>query len=652
MIIESIKQSPYGEIFEESNYINYFEPGSVESFIPNISSLVNADPTLLETIVGDGELKGKDLIGKYVAEMGIKDFFYGSRALIRESVQNSGIASRKFFAVNEIFKTDDLFGGKAADSLSRIFSSGFSPSGIITNVLDIALDTIGAIPIVGWVVKAVAAISRVITQGAIAIQNAKGDASRARYALSMLSVPYGATEFSEVTNDAYAQHLYQLLKTSPDDIMSPAFERDPNGIFSGFACQGVSSRRGEEFNQDPGTTAEGWIVHPSTNTRCLGFVPGTPSITRSYYLAANQRNVKSSCSGGHLRDLGSLYPTAEGIATGWWSQVNEPGPLMYTVRPMVVRKRWENYIESMFILAQELMSGWSILNSGIPFSNEFHCNSSTGPESEMTGAKGLGGCTNWDVKGHKKKTIPEKCDGHHKNFYASLCALYFGIGSKDFHALSRLRNGLPRGLPVLKDNHSGFYFDHGKPRRKYARPDNLDFSESVPAKALETLYGNQFASLKSLQCMYVNGDDTNTFPAFKDKKLKDHWEQSVRDVFESGSWRSVATVDIPQGQVRNAFENRVRSAGISNVEHFNRPCLPGESPGSSDCGPTMAKGHFAVASPMPEDPSLPNRPTLNGAVLADFIAPGGSGGGKRKSSAMPLVLGAGALGFMMMKRGR
>jgi len=110
---------------------------------------------------------------------------------------------------------------------------------------------------------------------------------------------------------------------------------------------------------------------------------------------------------------------------------------------------------------------------------------------------------------------------------------------------------------------------------------------------------------------------------------------------------------MPEGEAKSQFKQLALSKGIQDVENYNRPCAPGENPRTSDCGFQMST-QLSSGYQMPDNPTLPTAPTMNGAVLQATIArplrkPGGSS--KKKSSNLPLILGAGAIALLMM-RGR
>jgi hypothetical protein len=252
---------------------------------------------------------------------------------------------------------------------------------------------------------------------------------------------------------------------------------------------------------------------------------------------------------------------------------------MYTVQPRKWKNEWSNYVEHMYALIETVLMGWTCAPTGKPFTDRFECRS---PELTCGGGrtktkKGMGDC-NYANRNKTDLRIPSDFGrGAHTSAYGYLCQLFFGIQDP----FKQSKGGLDQLPRVGSQSYSN---DLGS---KFYRADALNMDKSVPVSALEDLYNRQKASLKSLNCMYVAGDSQNRgrFPAFNDSTLRSLWEQSVTDVFSSGSWKRVIFQDMPDGEAKNAFYQYAKSKGISDVENYNRPCLPGEDPRSSNCGP-------------------------------------------------------------------
>jgi len=572
----------------------------------------------------------------YIGELAMSDTIRGTRQTLGQMVQTTGITSANFPDVITIFQ-------ESTSDISKAFK--VTDMVIGSDMFGKAMDGIGAIPVVGWIIKAIYEISKTVSDIVISNRDAKNEAAK-RDLAKRLSIPLGSTQFEPSANDLTAKAFFRkIMDNKCQDIIRPAYHLTGN-VNYGFEAGGVYKDEGDSM-------AAGWIVYGEASGN-MGFVPGTSNMTRALFFPSGVKRYQNShiknCDPQDMRDMASLYPTAQNLCTGWWSQVNKPGASMFSVRPLAVRAEWEEYIERMYALAETLMSGWACAPTGTPFTDEFKCLS-----TELTGygnkkKKGMGSCKHSE-RG-KTMTIPGTFGvAGHWGFYAYLSRLYFGI--KDIHNKSKGGvDQLPRVGPLSYTNHNGSKFYHH---------NAIDYSKSVPIESLNALYANQKATLESIQCMYVSGEDDDhgnraRFPAFYDSSLKSLWRASVIDVLASGTWDRVSFQDMPEGEAKTAFYQKAVSKGVEDVENFNRPCAPGEDPATSGCGIRgISKRHLLSAGAnIPDNPSLPTAPTMNGAVLQATIAkslrrPGGSGG--KKSSNLPLILGAGALALMFM-RGR
>lgn len=612
-----------------------------ESRIPDIARLsesVAADPALAAQLGGRAaefsEVTSKNTRGaieQFIGELAMADWIDGQRQTIGEIAQVSGVLSSSLGSINTIFKS----------SRSDVLK-GFDVAGMVldSKAFDQAISAIGAIPIVGWIIKAVFEISKSIAGIVEASRDSNAAAARDMMA-RQLSIPIGSTQFNPDANDFTAKAFFGALSAGESQrIIRPAYRMDPGSPNMGFQAEGVYSKEGDDM-------ASGWVVLGEA-TGNLGFVPGSSSMSRALFFPSGVKGAPNSCglgcAAGAVRDLGTLYPTAQNLCTSWWSQVNQPGPSMYTLRPLDAKSEWETYIEQMFALAQNVMKGWTCAPTGKVFTDKFKCYS---PELTCGGGtkkskSGMGNCDH----GNRGKTLTIPDDfgrSSHIVLYGYLCRLFFGIENP----FEKSRGGLdqlPRVGSGSYKNDLGF---------DYYRADALDMSKSTPVSALETLYANQRAGLKSLQCMYVAGDSQNRdrYPAFEDSNLRNLWEQSVTDVFSSGAWKRVSFQDMPDGEAKTAFYNHAKSRGIADVENLNRPCAPGEKP-SSGCGFQGSKMSLSAGKQIPDDPSMPQKPPMNGAVVKAMLI-GDIGGAKKSrkkgSSALPLMLGAGALALMFMK---
>lgn len=618
------------------------------SLIPDITNLSAAgevDPSVAMNLVGDADddeyAKGGSthaLIAQYVGQLAMKDWVRGTRETLGAVAQTTGIIGADLMAVNQICQGTTTGIVKAFKVTDAVIGS---------EAFQMAIDAIGVIPVVGWIIKAAYEIGKTVASVIVQMQDTATETAR-RELSKRLTIPFGSMTFSPDANDALSKQFFSRIKNnSADDLIRPAYGF--NGPGGPFASPGVYEDSGDS---NPGDgMAAGVIVHGSSPGAGFGYVPGSSSMTRSIFFPA-KLNSGGGCDAGAMRDMATLYPTAQTLCTGWWSQVNTPGPSMFSVQPRASKGHWENYIQKMFALAKDLLKGWSCAPTGKPFTDKFRCLKDEPYLWDSSSTGGMGGCgEKGNLTSGDWMTIPQDFGrGVHTSFYGYLCRLYFGLD----RPFDMNRGGLLQ-LPRLNESRYG----NGLSNSHFYHVSALDLSKSVPVSALETLYLNQRATLKSVQCMYVSGEDDqygnrDRFPAFKDSSLRALWNQSVQDVFDSNSWERVSFQDIPDGKVKEHFYQKATANGVIDVENFNRPCAPGESP-ATGCGIRgLSKKNMLSAGPqVPDNPTLPTVPIMNGSVIQATMARGFRtvGSGKKKSSNMPLILGASALAFLML-RGR
>jgi hypothetical protein len=606
-----------------------------ESVLVDPSMAIQLRPEFADAFeMGTGDNQAMLAIQQFIGELAIADWVEGTRQTIGEIAQVAGVLSSGF---NQI---DTIFDQKTSDVMK-----GFDIAGMVldSEVFNMAMNAIGAIPIVGWIVKIVYEIARSIAGFVEAAKNEDAAAARRAFAKG-LSIPIGATNFDPKANDLMAMVFFRCIagyqSNTPDQLLRPSYRMDMNAPNMGFNAYGVKRKDGDDM-------ATGWIV-AADEAVGMGFVPGSSSITRSLFFPAGISTAPNTCGigcgGGAMRDMGTLYPTAQNLCTTWWSQINKPGPAMYTVQPRKWKNEWSNYVEHMYALIETVLMGWTCAPTGKPFTDRFKCYS---PELTCGGGRkkrqeGMGSCDH-DNRGKELRIPSDFGRSSHTAAYGYLCQLFFGIQDP----FKQSKGGLDQLPRVGSQSYSN---DLGS---KFYRADALNMDKSVPVAALENLYIRQKASLKSLNCMYVNGEDNgrDQFAAFHDSSLRNQWRQSVTDVFSSGSWRRVVFQDMPDGPAKNDFYQYAKSKGISDVENYNRPCLPGEDPRSSNCGPPKVSQMLSAGSQIPTDPSLPAPPMNTAVVKAELIRDIGGTGSRRgkKSSNLPLLLGAGAVAFLLLK---
>ncbi len=570
-----------------------------------------------------------------ISNRGLINVVDASRNLVGTMVQSVGFLSGTFNTLGGIFREKSSTALKVINVAQMIVQSEYFGK---------AIDAIGWIPVVGWIIKAVVEVANIVADIVGFVREERWEAAYASIA-RRLSVPIGGTAFSSEGDQQVTQRVFGMLEIgnqiyNPQALIRPAF----NGNLDDFYAQGVA-------DPDKSKLSVGWTVSPGALTGGMGFVPGTGNISQTMFFPAS--NSGGGCGGGNVRDLGSMYPTAQGLANSWWSMLLQQGPAMYSVAPLQETSAWETYIESMLAFGKSTLDGWTCgetsqppkFSSGEHSSKKFDCV----PEVHGTGECGETG------KKSGTRTYPSDFGrDHHTVFMAYVYRLFFGPTGgfqSDYTGFTNYatptKQTWQQSLPLLGPlaMQGSYNNDLGFP---WPSPGNIDVSKSVPVQALENLYARQVATLKSIHCMYVNGEDPERFPAFKQPGLKQEWEQAATALFQTGDWRRATYQDMPDGPLKAAFAQKAADSGL-DPNAINPPCVPGQK-----CLPSfnLTSGPTVLGDPVPPAPPDPNDVDVQkfavGNLAGTAFGGGGSGGGKGAGAG--IAVAAAAAAFLFLKK--
>jgi len=598
----------------------------------DLVNLANADPagvvvgadsaTLarLQAAGSDMRLGDKEvftLLWGGVTDTGLFDLADATKQMLGKMTQTVGILSENLRGMGPIYSQE-------TSSLLRVLDvvGGVVAADVFTKVIN----GLTKIPIVGWIIRIVIGLCKIVTNLVKASRDAKLSVVQKEFARKF-SVPVTATEYSPMRDQEHVKYLFRLMDNNDTQrIAAPAYQLLQGGEYLGFDAKGVMED-GSLGTENIGSSASGWIVAGQA-TGGFGLVPGTGNVARSLFFPTGLRTGlgdKINLDPGAVRDMGSLYPTSSGLASTWWSMVLSPGPAMFSVDPVKLMSPWEDYVYGMLRLAQEIRAGWTSAPAGIPWTSTFYC--LDGHFRGNDPRKGVGNCT-------KKRrgdvlSIPEGPGrrGASRDLLAHLYNLYFRVGSwKNVWYEGNKRNsnygalreysctglgGVCSGLPTKNNPKLYDALARGKDNKQFwlPEPGDVDTSQSVPVQALWNLRGRQAATLSSNMCMYVSGDTDNDnrqrFSAFQDKELRDKWYESVTAIFQSGGWKNIRYQDMPEGSAKRELLGLAQASGLDPHE-LNPPCLPGAP--MSECG--MASMKFSAPSVL-GDPKLPEPPATS-----------------------------------------
>lgn len=602
--------------------------GWVENIAANPAAALAGMP-VIESLYNDPTASAFNAAWSDLTQRGLLNVVTASRDLVGTMVQSVGFLSGEFSNLGMIFIEKSSTAMKVLNVAQMIVESEYFGK---------AIDAIGWIPVVGWIIKAVVEVANIVADIVKAVRVSNWDAAY-RMIAQRLSVPIGGTQFSTEADQMVTQRVFAMLEMgnqyySPQALIRPAF----GGGLDDYGSEGVA-------DPDKSKLSVGWTVTPGQPTGGMGYVPGTGNLSQTMFFPAQESG--GGCAAGRVRDMGGMYPTAQGLANSWWSMLLQQGPAMYSVAPLQETSAWESYVENLLAFAKSTLSGWTCGPTAYPFTNEFDCV----PEVHGTGECGRPG------KKSGRRTYPSDYGrDHHAVFTAYLYSLFFGptggVSGQSYSGFTGFKDGWQETLPLLGPLAMGGSYnnDLGFP---WPEPDNIDVSQAVPVAALENLYERQVATLQSVHCMYVNGEDPDRFPAFKQPGLKQKWEQAATALLQTNDWRRVTYQDMPEGPLKAALAQKAEQAGL-DPNQLNPPCDPGLVTGKDGklrprrCPPNfgLAAGPSVLGDPVPPAPPEPNDVDQQKFAVGKLV-----GGGKgSKGGGAGIAVAAAAAAFLFLKK--
>lgn len=595
--------------------------------------LIGATPAQLAQISGaegGGGFKTSTVFNLFWKEMGNKSlasYVTATRQLIGEMFQSIGILSRNMPLIGQIFSEAPDKAFSALNVLAAVANSA---------VFGQALDAIGFIPVVGWIIKIAVDLAKMVTSFVNMALNDRLAMARA-LAAKQLTIPMSATQFSTDGDENVTRRVLAAFregKVGTQSLITPPYT-------GGFIVDGVYDDGAMNQYRDE-TMSLGWVMRQEVSSGG-GYVPGTGNMTGALFMTAGLDSVPGSHKQGYgtttVRDLGSLYPTATGMLNNWWSLLLQPGPALFTINPRAVTSAWTDYIYEHLVLAIDMLKGWAQVPTGIPFTDNFWCVKGTGPvgvDWNSAGNRfkdGVADCSFWK-RGDALTIPPDFGMGSHLMLVAYLYKLFFGlqkISDRDKYYDPAAGVGLPLlNNPKFYDPDPGGASRHGL----FAEPDSIDIDQAVPIRALENVHERQIAVLQSIDCMYVDGENPEQYQAFyNNPQLVAQWTESVTAVLNSDDWRGVSWKDVPPSRMRDQLRQRAEGAG------FNPESLPDRF--------RLSVGPSVLGDPEPPPPPPPNDVDPH---VFKFESPG-PGGKKKKAGGGGIVIVAAAVAaFLAMKK--
>ncbi len=409
-----------------------------------------------------------------------------------------------------------------------------------------ALNALGFIPIVGWIIKILARVAETVIRIVDAVRD-KREAKARRALAKVASIPLA--QYMQGADEVLTKAM--MLRIADFDAQWVVEPRYPAASGSDFVAL--------QEEVDPGDDLwAGWLVYTERNAvgldpqsagAGLGYVPGTRNLHASIELRTGY--------GGSVRDLGEFYPTVRMAAVQFWEMLVNDGPAMFGVDTERAKAKWEDYAASAHEFGSEILGGWSMSRTALEMGATQHL---CVPE-----IYGIGDC-----KGSKRgKLVGIPGNGHRSAWLSYMRELF---DPREVH-------------------------NEGQPWTT----DNIDWSSIATTRALDNLKERQISKLQSIECMYVDDglDERTGLPRYRaigtqssKGPLWNRWYQSVKSVFESGDWKRVRFRDVPEGRLKQ--ELREWCAGQS---------VDCDSLGT--VGGFQIAGPSSLGDPVPPDPPDP-----------------------------------------------
>lgn len=585
------------------------DPGQWESRLPGLATMnfFRADPAY------DGifnlSTQGKGGASFYIQELGRSAVFSALRNCVAQISVAWGYFSSAFNTIRLLFKDTLTAISRVLDTVSTVMDS-----------IELAVNSISWIPIVGWIIKIVFEVAKIVTSIISAVQEKRAERKQAE--LDRLARQYALpmAEWTPEADTVMGQMLQMQLAPGKFNLEWAFMPRYPANKVGDF----VASR--QKYNPND-SCFSGWLVYSKMaggeqSEAGLGFVPGTMNIHGAMSL--------NTQAGGDVRDYGDFFPITRSVANQLWSQaVKGDSGLTFAIDTDKVITAWKEYVSSAYHYGVEALDGWSMIAGDVDRSwplkysdipgLKYNCSEcdtgSSNCDSKLAGKK----------REHRWRTPPG--DGHKSAFLQHLHQMF---GWKTFQ--------------------------HGKSLKEDERWDTM-----TPVVALRNLRERQEAMIRSPKCMYLDdssnsgGTGTRRFNAIrKGSDLHEIWVKSVTAMFESGDWKKIDYRDVIQGEdVDQAIRLALSNQNLPPPEkYFNLDKKWGT--GKASLGIKAVSGPSVLGDPEPpKPPGLVEVTTANVKGMA--LSPGRAGQGKtstrKKSSAAPLLIGAAAIGLLMM-RGR
>lgn len=532
----------------------------------------------------------------YIADRYIYNVVTTARILVGNLAASIGFLQTDFINISNAFKeSPGDMALKVINGVDAIINSEMFQKG---------MNALGAIPIVGWILKIIVKVAEMIYKIYDAIVKKKIQQSD----FELLNQPWVPIwQFTKEADEELTK--YTIDHINSNNIQWCFTPRNYWEDLQDFVV--VREKRGEKEK----LTDFYQLRSNRDSVSGAGFIPGTTFLSSHIRFITKAGIVRGF---PNVMDTGIFYPTVQSVCNQLYQVIQKIGPALYGVDCDYLTTLWEDNIASLLEYEkQSIRYGWTQYpTSCVKEMDDSDCKTED-PYfqcDEAIYASNYDNPYNIYNDGCRKKSQ----SGNKVKF-----------GTKNFNSASAFRQ-------YLADTYFGGTFKdkNGNSIRPTISADDtkiIDPAQSVPSKALKVLKDRQWAAINSLTCAYIADD--NRFPAVKDA-LKDKRAKNLGILLNSSDWKRLYWRDIVDQDLRSAVAEKASKAKLTYDKE----------------GP-IVKPSLAIAVPSVLGDPTPPKPF-------DPIKDSGRYGigskpsvvSKSSSSSLPLTIGAAGLAYFFLKR--
>lgn len=469
------------------------DPNKWMSAIPSAAfeQALPFDDALMQLYKYGKTVAGEKLNGlSYIATK----YFYNNVTAARMALGE--FASTVGFLRSDFNNISNAFIQNASDMVLKIIN--ITNTIINSDLFQRGMDALGAIPIVGWIIKIIAKVAEMVYR--LVDYILKNKIKNARLELqNQPSIPL--VSFNRDSDQELTRICLEAIKDKNMDYLF-----SPRTIWNDMADFKVVR---EKRNPNQSLT-DFYNIRSLEYSEGAGFIPGTMYLTNNIRLSTRAHN--------DVLDSGEMYPTPRNLCNQMYNVVQKEGPSLYSVNPIKLRDLWETNILMLLEYAEEsVKKGWSAIpTSCIPEIEACPSNSQYFVCSEEIVGHNFSGCTKKMQIGNHVTKFPST--GHYGALRNYIANTYFKGGT--------------------------FISKNGK-----FTASDIDISKSLPSKALESLQERQILALDNINCAYIA--PSSAFPAIKNiVNNKKKWEKNINLVLDSQEWKKLNWRDIADPEIK------------------------------------------------------------------------------------------------------